>query len=185
MSADKTEGGLEAGQPKKGGFTRRSLVKGAGLAGLGFLAGIGSKDFIVDVLGLPPFPDTTGHRVFRVPSKALPATKQIFQEYKPLTPRFGFKFAGTEQWVLRDGTTVLLVDDTGSKDGISVPLPTSESLTAHAERAKNILESQGFAADLTQLHDSLILVRSNAWPGWDLVFRREWYNMPQPEFIKE
>jgi len=138
-----------------------------------------------------PFPDN-GHRVFGVPDEnARAVVVDLLSKISHLKERFTFDSGEVHQTLMWDGfTSIHYLDPQIQKDGnisgsgLSVPVSDPQS---SAEQAVEFLQSAGYEAsiieninfDLPPNH--LVPVKSNAFNGWALVFRRPLYKMPFPK----
>ena len=138
-----------------------------------------------------PFPDR-GHRLFGVPSRnAQKIVLEIMRE-SGLPLRFRFRTGPTDQALLWDNTTAIhlldqSLDLTGNGISIAVRDPESAALAA-IER----LETEGFTArrvegagDAKLPPNHLVVLTSDAFRGWVLVFRRHQLRMPKPTFLSD
>lgn len=141
-----------------------------------------------------PFPDR-GHRCFGVNSEfARKTVIQILEITGNLKERFTFDAGPTHQTLLWDGHTVINhLDAEASFDGRS---GTAISLAvidprAAANRAAEILTDAGFTASIDESvmqelpPNHLILLQSNAFNGWVMIFRRSILRMPKPQTRKK
>lgn len=139
-----------------------------------------------------PIPDR-GHRLFGVPDqRASDITVQILSN-AGIPLRFRFKTGPTLQALLWDNQTVIhlveheMFERTGlSGNGISLP---SSNPRQAAEDAIRLLQGAGFSAELVAGFDDylppnhLVIVRSTAFLGWALAFRKHVLGMPKPQFV--
>jgi hypothetical protein len=127
-----------------------------------------------------PFPDR-GHRCFGVRDDAAArAVASILGEIGGLPERFTFDSPGVRQTLMWDNATVLLQlapatrDLVMARNGISVPVATPLEC---AREAATLLQQSGFSAVVREgpevgLDDKLVVLQSDAFEGWVMVFRR-------------
>lgn len=130
-----------------------------------------------------PVPDR-GHRCFGVPSEeAASAVAQALAELGALHERFTFDHGPSHQTLLWDNTVILRTDTTRfAPNAISVAVRQPR---AAARRAAVLLKGRGFTATVHEdmipgRPDCLVLLASNAFSGWDLVFRLHAIRMGVP-----
>ena len=149
-------------------------------------AGIFTLLFIHNPL---PFPDR-GHRIFGVKDEPTRATVvKIIEKLSHKKSRFTFDSGDIHQTILHDGyTSIHCIDDKPEAVmpcGISLAV---ENPLASAHDAIQLLKAAGFQADIIENvkmdlpPNYLIPVRSDAFDGWSLVFRRSLLKMPKPKF---
>ncbi len=134
-----------------------------------------------------PFPDR-GHRGFAVPSeKAAKVVVEIFESIG-LSERFTFDSGPTHQTLMWDNATVIMQLDQSVRDlGLApnfISLPVSNP-RARAWQALTMLKEAGFTGDIKEnvnpeVGDKLVLLSSNAFDGWVMVFRRHVLAMGMP-----
>lgn len=124
-----------------------------------------------------PLPDR-GHRCFSVASqKAAKAVVQVLGEIGGLPERFTFDVGPTQQTLLWDNTTVIiLVKDDVLKRKIScnaLSVAVADPRVS-ARKTALLLRRRGFTAtiDETQADLGLVLLSSDAFDHWSMVFRR-------------
>lgn len=141
-----------------------------------------------------PFPDR-GHRAYGIPDEHVRGVVlRILSEIGNLKERFTFDAGPTHQTLMWDGHTIINRLDTEyagerrySGNGLSLPV---KSPTIAAERARTILTESGYTASVEEIADNdlppdhLVVVTSNAFNEWALVFRRSLINMPRPKTRK-
>ncbi|MEK9182324.1 MAG: hypothetical protein AAB781_01895 [Patescibacteria group bacterium] len=124
-----------------------------------------------------PFPDR-GHRCFAVPNeKAAIVVVGILDKIAGLPERFTFDAGPTHQTVLWDNTTVIIRHDYQghpAPNGLSVVVSNPKD---SALEAATILKQAGFTAIIKddimpEMGNKFVLLESNAFDGWVLVFRR-------------
>lgn len=123
-----------------------------------------------------PFPDR-GHRCFAVPNeKAAEVTIRILDKIGGLSERFTFDAGSTHQTLLWDNTTVIIRHDEVQNDpnGLSVAVSNPKD---SALKAADMLKQGGFTAIIRddimpELGNKFVLLESDAFDGWVLVFRR-------------
>lgn len=134
-----------------------------------------------------PFPDR-GHRCFAVPNeRAAKVVVGILDDLGGLPERFTFDAGPTHQTLLWDNTTVIIRHDQVigeqkmAPNGLSVVVgdPGMSALEAAAT-----LRRAGFTADINAMPEvgdnKLVLLNSDAFDGWVLVFRRHILAMGDP-----
>jgi hypothetical protein len=138
-----------------------------------------------------PFPDR-GHRVFGVPDEeARRVVVDLLQRVSALKPRWTFDSGEVHQTLMWDGLTSIHYLDPAVQQsrnilGTGLSVPTNDPARSASE-AVSFLKQSGYEArvieginlDLPPNH--LIPVESNAFNGWNLVFRRPLYKMPFPK----
>jgi hypothetical protein len=141
-----------------------------------------------------PFPDR-GHRAFGVPDeRARQIVVNLLYETGSLKERWTFDSGPTHQTLLWDGFTVINHVDEAFQRERDLP-STAISLAvkdpqAAAQRAVALLTESGYKAEWEDNLDSdlppnhLVAVRSDAFRGWLLVFRRPLIHMPRPKIRK-
>ena len=119
-----------------------------------------------------PFPDR-GHRAFAVPDEAAAkVVVKILSEFG-LSERFTFDAGPTHQTLLSDNMTVIIRHDASSLAPNGLSLAVEDPIKS-AEEAAKILSAAGFATIITplpDLEDKLVVVTSDAFEDWSLVFR--------------
>ena len=136
-----------------------------------------------------PFPDR-GHRVFGVKDETTRAVVvKIIEQSCGKKSRFTFDSGDIHQTILHDGyTSVHYIDDKPENIapcGISIAV---KNPLASAQKAIRLLKDEGFQADIIEGIEMnlppnyLVPVRSNAFDGWSLIFRRPLLKMPRPKF---
>ena len=135
-----------------------------------------------------PFPDR-GHRCFAVPDKyASEVVVAILGRIAGLPERFTFDAGPTHQTLLWDNTTVIISHDNNTRahgfapNGLSVVVKDPK---VSAKEAAAILRQRGFLANIRddivpEVGDKLVLLESNAFEGWVLIFRRHILVMGKP-----
>jgi len=138
-----------------------------------------------------PFPDR-GHRTFGVQDdRARQVVVDIIAEVGGIKPRFTFDSGVTHQTLLWDGfTTINYLDPPINKTkGIPVnglSLPVDDPLTS-AKRTVDLLQQHSYKSNIVEDIDvglppnHLVLVQSDAFAGWVMVFRRPTISMPYPK----
>jgi len=133
-----------------------------------------------------PFPDR-GHSCFAVPDeRAARVVLTIFSEIGGLDERFTFEPLPTHQMLMWDNTTVLIWHDE-LKDGMAAngrSLVVQNPTTA-AHAAANILKQAGYTATIHEnlipdAGDKLVIIESDAFVDWVLVFRKHILKMGSP-----
>lgn len=135
-----------------------------------------------------PFPDH-GHRAFGVPNKKAEETVVDILEEAGLKVRFRFRSGPSEHTLFWDNMTDIHRVDSSvqaslSGNGISVVVKDPE---AAATRATERLEAAGFLVQRVDWGLSpkyLIVLTSDAFRDWALVFRRHQLRLPKPIFLK-
>lgn len=133
-----------------------------------------------------PFPDR-GHRCFTVPSEnAAKVVATILGKLGGLPERFTFDAGPTHQTLLWDNTTVIIwFDPSVPEKGDAISVVVSDP-KASARDAATILRQAGFSADIRydvmpEVGDNkFVLLRSDAFNGWVLAFRRHILAMGSP-----
>ena len=135
-----------------------------------------------------PFPDR-GHRCFAVPNEETArVVVGILAQFGNLPERFTFSPGPTHQALLWDNTTVVIWHDKTAEErgfpsnGISV---VTSNPTWAADRAAAILRKRGYSAKIVKDHmpevgGKLVVLASDAFDGWVLVFRKHILAMGQP-----
>lgn len=135
-----------------------------------------------------PFPDR-GHRCFAVPNEqAAKVVVTILGKLAGLPERFTFDLGFTHQTVLWDNTTVIIHHDQViheqelAPNGLSVVVSNPK---ASALEAVATLKQAGFTATIKddvmpEVENKLVLLASDAFDGWVLVFRRHILKMGRP-----
>lgn len=139
-----------------------------------------------------PFPDR-GHRCFAVPNaRAATVVATILGRLGGVPERFTFDSGPTHQTLLWDNTTVIIHFDQIVRDQGLAPNALSVVVRhpkAGAREAAALLEQQGFSATITcdvdpDVGDKLVLLASNAFEGWVMVFRRHILAMGKPTTLR-
>ena len=137
------------------------------------------------------FPDR-GHRVFEIKDeRAREVIIKIFS-MSGLKPRFTFDSGPTHQTLFMDNTTVInYLEKEKSLDlpasAISLPVSNPNQSAVNAVR---ILENAGYKAIVYYSiipnlpENNLVLVSSDVFKNWVLVFRLPLYKMPKPKIRK-
>ncbi len=135
-----------------------------------------------------PFPDR-GHRCFAVPNeRAAAVVTTILGRFGGVPERFTFDSGPTHQTLLWDNTTVIIHFDQVVRDrGLAMNALSTvvRHPTASAREAATLLQQQGFSATMTDdvdpdVGDKLVLLASDAFEGWVMVFRRHILAMGKP-----
>jgi hypothetical protein len=138
-----------------------------------------------------PLPDR-GHRAFAVPSEeARRVVLKVLGQVGSLQGRFTFDAGPTHQTLMQDGYTVLnYLDSTNPRlsrlPGNAISLAVKNPRSA-AENAAELLKSENYSAAIEEITDALmppdhlVVVESDAFKGWVLVFRRHIFKMPKVE----
>lgn len=138
-----------------------------------------------------PVPDR-GHRAYSIPGEeARLAVLQVLSRVGKLHERFTFDAGPTHQTLMWDGYTVLNFLDRSNSDvsdlsGNAISLAVHDPRSA-AEKALQILKARNFTATARELADNnipanhLIVIDSEAFDNWVLVFRRHLIKMPKVE----
>lgn len=137
-----------------------------------------------------PFPDR-GSRIFTSPTvEAQVAVVDLLSEFG-LPPRFRLDTTQVKRALMRDGVTIINVTDQEllsrmGNPGAGLALVVDDPLVA-ARVAKLFLEDRQFTAEILEDADpdapsnSLVFLRSDAFGGWILVFRKHVIKMgPKP-----
>lgn len=137
-----------------------------------------------------PFPDR-GHRCFAVPGERAARAVTAALEGGGLSRRFTFAFGTTVQTLFWDNTTVLIRHGGGG----ARLAPNALSLVARrplarAHAAAEELRNAGFTAEVhpdpgPASDSKLVVVSSDAFDGWVLVFRRHVLAMGSPQRVRE
>jgi hypothetical protein len=137
-----------------------------------------------------PLPDR-GHRAFALASEEARLTVLRVLRESGLKEWFTFESGPTRQTLLSDGYTVLnhldksdsgLGDLPGNAISLAVRDPRAES-----KRAAAVLKAANFSARVEEITDAvlppnhLLVLESNAFEDWVLVFRRHIFRMPKVE----
>lgn len=135
-----------------------------------------------------PFPDR-GHRVFGVKDEQTRfAVVNIIEKVTGKKSRYTFDSGNIHQTILQDGYTSIHYID--GKIDSTPPCAISfavENPFKSAQKAIQLLKMEGFDAEIvedlkTDLPSNyLVPIRSNAFDGWALVFRRPLLKMPKPK----
>lgn len=137
-----------------------------------------------------PIPDK-GHRLYGVPDeRARAAVVRMLQSVGRLKEQFTFDSGPTHQTLMWDGFTVINYLDPDAKKrlgvaGTGLSLPVKDPRLA-ATKAINLLRESGYEAEMIDNADPalppnhLVPVKSDAFDGWVLVFRRPLVKMPMP-----
>jgi len=136
-----------------------------------------------------PLPDR-GHRTYGLPSEATRSViLKVLRNTGGFREQFTFCSGPTKQTLLWDGFTVLnLLDKSklGNVTGNAISVPVKDPLAA-ADEAVKILSESGYVASVHPIEavdlppNRLVVVDSNAFEGWVLVFRRHVFKMPKIE----
>jgi len=138
-----------------------------------------------------PFPDR-GHRLYGVADeRARRAVVRMLGQVSHLKEQFTFDSGTTHQTLMWDGFTVINYLDPAARTtleaaGTGLSVPAGDPRRAAAEAVKLLRES-GYEAEALGDVDPdlpenyLIPVKSNAFDGWVLVFRRPLIKMPFPK----
>lgn len=138
-----------------------------------------------------PFPDR-GHRIFGVPNeKARHDVVELLKKVSALRERWTFDSGEVHQTVMWDGfTSIHYLDPEIQKSrnlmGSGLSVPTNDP-QGSAMTAVEFLRAAGYEAKLVEgmnfdlPPNHLIPVESNAFNGWNLVFRRPLHKMPFPK----
>ena len=126
-----------------------------------------------------PFPDR-GHRCFAVKGEVAAKITVTILGKVGLPERFTFDAGPTHQTLLWDNTTVIMSLDKSIREqkippnGLSVAVSNPK---ASAKEAAGMLEQAGFTAQIhenvvPEMGDKFVLLESDAFDGWVMVFRR-------------
>lgn len=138
-----------------------------------------------------PIPDR-GHRAYALPSEqARQTVLKVLSEVGGLKERFTFDAGPTRQTLMWDGYTVLNhLEPTDPHlnrlPANAISLPVKNPLRA-SEEAVAILKAANYAAAIVEITDAvlrpnhLIVLESDAFKDWVLVFRRHVLRMPGVE----
>ena len=123
-----------------------------------------------------------GHRCFAVPSEQAAKVVAEVLGQSGLREQFTFDAGPTTQTVFSDNLTVLIwhEEETSGPNGLSMAVANPRE---SANEAVRILRDAGFTTTyrtFEDLGDNLVVVGSNAFDGWSLVFRRHIVKMGQP-----
>jgi len=138
-----------------------------------------------------PIPDK-GHRLYGVPDEhAREVVVQLLKNVARIKEQFTFDSGPTHQTLMWDGFTVISYLDRDirstfdvSGTGLSVPVKNPQLA---ATEAVKLLTASGYTAEMLDNVDPelpanyLVPVKSNAFDGWVLVFRRPLLKMPFPK----
>jgi hypothetical protein len=136
-----------------------------------------------------PFPDR-GHRIFGVrDERARSVVVKLIEMFTGKQSRYTFDSADVHQTIMGDGFTSILYLDNNQigipASGISIPV--NDPLEA-ANKAVELLQNKGYTAEIIESvkfdlpPNQLVPIKSNAFDGWTLIFRRSLVKMPRPEF---
>ena len=133
-----------------------------------------------------PLPDR-GHRAYSLPSEAARRTVLTLLARFGLKERFTFDAGPTHQTLMQDGLTVLNHLESPDPDiaklpGSAISLPVKDPRKA-AGHAIELLRAAHFTASLKEItqdlpQNHLVVLESDAFDGWVLVFRRHLLKMP-------
>lgn len=138
-----------------------------------------------------PLPDR-GHRAFALPSEeSRGIVAKILKEIGGLESRFTFDAGPTHQTLMWDGYTVLNYVDPSSSwikrlPGNAISLPVKDP-RASSGQAAELLKKAHYTAVIQEIADSvlppnhLVVLESDAFQDWVLVFRRHIFKMPRVE----
>ena len=138
-----------------------------------------------------PFPDR-GHRIFGVPDeRARRTVVELLGEVSALKERWTFDSGQVHQTLMWDGLTSIHyldpeVQKTRKLLGSGLSVPTRDPQLS-AMRAVEFLKNAGYEAKLVEglildlPPNHLVPVESNAFNGWNLVFRLPLHRMPFPK----
>jgi hypothetical protein len=137
-----------------------------------------------------PLPDR-GHRAYALPSEDARQTVLRVLSEMGLKERFTFDAGPTHQTLMWDGYTVLNHIDENALELNRLPanaisIPTKDPRSA-AEKAASILKAANHTAVIVEVTDAvlrpnhLIVLESDAFKNWVLVFRRHVFRMPKVE----
>lgn len=138
-----------------------------------------------------PFPDR-GHRSYALPSEETrQVVLKVLRHIGGLKERFTFDAGPTHQTLMWDGYTVLnYVDqdhpDVGRLPGNAISLPVKDPRLA-AQNTMKLLSESGYTTAIEEIADYelppnyLVVVESDAFKEWVLVFRRHIIKMPRPK----
>jgi hypothetical protein len=138
-----------------------------------------------------PFPDR-GHRAYALPDEnARKTVLQVLSEIGGLREHFSFDAGPTHQTFMWDGYTVLnYIDQTDPEiaklPGNAISLPVKDPRIA-AETTVGLLKTSGYQSALHEIiaegipPNTLVVVESDAFKDWVLVFRRHVLKMPRIE----
>jgi hypothetical protein len=140
-----------------------------------------------------PFPDR-GHRCYPVPSEhAARTVVTIFRDVVKLPERFTFDSGAAVQTILWDNTTAIMQFSPAIR-ALGIPLNSIsvavDKPVARAREAAACLVRDGFSAVLKEnvdpeLGDKLVVLVSNAFEDWALVFRRHALAMGKPPNLRK
>lgn len=138
-----------------------------------------------------PVPDR-GHRAFGLPSEEARSTVlKVFREFG-FSERFTFDAGPTRQTLLSDGFTVLnhlSQPATRRLAPNAISIPVSDPGAA-AQIAAHLLQASNYSATFQEISDvdlpqnRLVVLESNAFDSWVLVFRRHIFKMPKVKRYK-
>lgn len=138
------------------------------------------------------FPDK-GHRVFGVKTdKARKDVVELLGKFG-LEKRFTFVAEPTTQTLLNDNMTVIHYLDPTAFPGLpgsAISVVVDDPAKAAAEAAK-YLRGRGYSTNvmynvIPELpQNNFVLIKSNAFCGWNLAFRLPLYLMPKPKEVAD
>lgn len=139
-----------------------------------------------------PFPDR-GHRVFGVKDEANRAVVvKIIETVSGKKSLYTFDSGAIHQTILADGfTSIHYIDEKSAEVPACAISLAVENPQKSAGQAIAMLEAEGYEASLIEgvkmnlPPNHLVPVKSSAFDGWALVFRRPLLKMPKPEFRKQ
>lgn len=139
-----------------------------------------------------PFPDR-GHRAFGVrDERARQTVIKVLGDVGGMKERFTFDSGASHQTILWDGFTSINYVESEVREQMNLPgnglsVPVGDP-TASALKAIEILQKNGYTGrivegvDLGLPPNHLVLVESNAFDHWLMVFRLPLIDMPKPKF---
>lgn len=126
-----------------------------------------------------------GHRAFAVKNEfAAKTVARIFDHAAGLKEKFTFDPGSTHQTLFNDDTTVIISHDKKEFPPNAVSLVVSNPIES-AEWTAGILVTAGFTAKVDKHYmpelgeNKFILITSDAFDGWVLIFRRNFLAMGQ------
>jgi hypothetical protein len=141
-----------------------------------------------------PIPDR-GHRSYSLASEAARLTVlKVLRDTGGMKERFTFRAGPTHQTLMWDGYTVLNFIDSSETliatlpgNAISLPVVNPE---ISATMSVGMLRAAGYTGNIVRIvsadipTNSLVVVESDAFLGWVLVFRKHIFKMPRVEMRK-
>jgi hypothetical protein len=139
-----------------------------------------------------PFPDR-GHRCFAVPDeKTAKLVVSILAKFGRLKEHFTFDPEQTHQTLLSDNTTVIISQDEGHNpilalNSLSIVVSNPKK---SAQEAAHLLKTAGFEtyvhlSAMPEIEGKVVILESDAFLSWVLVFRRHILAMGKPPNMRK